>query len=122
MRTDWKRFLRSVVCCFVPVMGLVVGIQEYASAQGVGSSLGPLFTVPVVASFEPVTTLEKFCGPLLPKCGIGNTFRSEVGTGYGFTSIQSAKLTAPNWLAALWTTTLQATRRWTSAAVCRDLQ
>jgi hypothetical protein len=93
MGTDWKRFLRSVACCFVPVMGLAVGIQEYAAAQGVGGSLGSLFPIPIVGSFEPVTTLEKFCGPILPKCGIANTFRSEVGVGYKWVSTGPAILT-----------------------------
>ncbi len=93
MGTDWKRFLRSVACCFVPVMGLVVGIQDYASAQSGGGSVGSMISFPLVGSFEPVTTLEKFCGPILPKCGIGNTFRSEMGTGYGFANVFSAKLT-----------------------------
>jgi hypothetical protein len=96
MGTDWKRFLRSVACCFVPVMGLVVGIQEYAAAQGVGGSLGSLFPIPIVGSFEPVTTLEKFCGPILPKCGIANTFRSEVGVGYKWASTGPAMLTGPD--------------------------
>ncbi len=93
MGTDWKRFLRSVACCFVPVMGLVVGIQDYASAQSGGGSVGSMISFPLVGSFEPVTTLEKFCGPFLPKCGISNTFRSEFGTGYGFANVFSAKLT-----------------------------
>ena len=93
MGTDWKRFLRSVACCFVPVLGLVVGIQDYASAQSAGGSVGSMISFPLVGSFEPITTLEKFCGPILPKCGIGNTFRSEVGTGYGFANVFSAKLT-----------------------------
>src|SRR5271157_4664248 len=95
MGTDWKRFLRSVACCFVPVMGLVVGAQEYAAAQGLGASLGSLFPVPIVGSFEPVTTFEKFCGPLLPKCDIGNTFRSEFGVGYKWASTGPALLTGP---------------------------
>ena len=99
MGTDWKRFLRSVACCFVPVMGLVVGIQEYASAQGVSGFLGSFFPVPIVGSFEPVTSFEKFCGPLLPKCDIGNTFRSEVGVGYKWASTGPALLTGPNWVA-----------------------
>ncbi len=96
MRTDWKRFLRSVACCLVPVMGLVVGIQDYASAQSGGGSVGSMISFPLVGSFEPITTFEKFCGPILPKCGIGNTFRSEVGTGYGFATIRSAKLSRGN--------------------------
>ncbi len=96
MRTDWKRFLRSVAYCLVPVLGLVVGIQNYASAQSGGGSVGSMVSFPLVGSFEPITTFEKFCGPILPKCGIGNTFRSEVGTGYGFGTIRSAKLTRGN--------------------------
>lgn len=100
MGTDWKRFLRSVACCFVPVMGLVVGIQEYASAQGVGGSLGSFFPVPIVGSFEPVTTFEKICGPLLPKCDIGNSFRSEFGVGYRWPSMCAAKLTTTNGVGA----------------------
>lgn len=89
MWTDWKRFLTF---CFVPLLGLVVGIQDYALAQSGDAALRSLISLPIVGSFQPVTTLEKFCGPLLPKCGIGNTFRSEVGTGYGFGNIYSAKL------------------------------
>ena len=90
MRTDWKRFLTS---CFVPLLGLIVGIQDYALAQSGDAALRSLISIPIIGSFEPVTTLEKFCGSLLPKCGIGNTFRSEVGTGYGFANTFSAKLT-----------------------------
>ncbi len=37
--------------------------------------------------------MEKICGPILPMCGIGNTFRSEVGIGYKFASICAAQLT-----------------------------
>src|SRR5208283_1968669 len=90
MRTDWKRFLTS---CFVPLLGLIVGIQDYALAQSGDAALRSLISIPIIGSFEPITTFEKFCGPLLPKCGIGNTFRSEVGIGYGFGNIFSAKLT-----------------------------
>jgi len=81
-----------MACYLVAVTGMAVGIQEHASAQGVGSSLGSFFPVPIVGSFEPVTTFEKFCGPILPKCGIGNTFRSEVGVGYNFIDTCSAQL------------------------------
>ncbi len=59
-------------------------------SSGMAAPLESYLPMPIIGSFEPVTTFEKFCGPLLPKCDIGNTFRSELGVGYKWASIGPA--------------------------------
>jgi hypothetical protein len=51
--------------------------QSYAAALGSYGSLGGL---------------ERFIGPLIPACGIGNTFRSEIGAGGSAGEVIGAKL------------------------------
>ena len=61
-----------------------------ACAQTYGPSLSAW------RSFIPaMSTVEKFIGPLLPPEGLGNSFRSEVGTGMAAAVLQSATLKGP---------------------------
>jgi hypothetical protein len=53
-----------------------------ACAQGLGFE-----------SASPIGTLESFLGPVWPKGGLCNSFRSEVGTSYSMGSVLAAKLT-----------------------------
>lgn len=59
-----------------------------ANAQSYGNSLGYL------RSFVPLmNTVEQFIGPILPPDGLGNSFRSEIGTGLAAAQLQTALLT-----------------------------
>lgn len=45
------------------------------------------------ASLFPLNTLERYLGPIIPKCGITSSFRSEVGAGIATAVLQGAKIT-----------------------------
>ena len=92
MTTCRKRCLRFVTCFLVVLSISLFSSYEYASAQSVGSSLGSFVPFRAVGSYAPLTTLETCIGPIVPKCGIASTLRSEFGTGFACTSLQSAKL------------------------------
>jgi len=40
----------------------------------------------------PLDGIERYIGPIFPRGGIGSTFRSETGTGFGAAQLQAAKL------------------------------
>ncbi len=65
----------------------VAGVSP-ANAQSYGNSFSYL------RSFVPVmTAVEQYIGPILPPDGLGNSFRSEIGTGLATAQLQSAVLT-----------------------------
>ncbi len=45
-----------------------------------------------LASAIPLETIESVFGPIIPKCGIAATFRSEIGVGFFGTDMKGAKL------------------------------
>ena len=57
-----------------------------------GQSLGSGF-----ASAFPLNSLERYIGPLLPRSGIGATFRSEVCAGPGLGALQNVRLSGTGW-------------------------
>lgn len=59
-------------------------------AQTYGPSLSSLRSV-----LPLMSTVEYYIGPLLPPEGIGNSFRSEIGTGLATAKLQSATLKGP---------------------------
>ncbi|HTY23084.1 MAG TPA: hypothetical protein VMC85_08130 [Desulfomonilaceae bacterium] len=87
-----KRYLRFATCFLAAALISLFACHDYASAQGIGASLGSFIPVQTIGSYAPLTTLETYCGPILPKCGIANTFRSEFGVGAGLAQLQSVKL------------------------------
>lgn len=59
----------------------------HANAQSYSPSLSS------VRSFVPLlSTVEQYIGPILPPDGLGNSFRSEIGTGVAAASLQNAVL------------------------------
>ncbi|MBI4963751.1 MAG: hypothetical protein HY913_10795 [Desulfomonile tiedjei] len=71
-----KSLLTLVLIC-------AVGVAP-CSAQSHAAALG---------SYLPIAGLERFIGPIIPACGIGSTFRSEVSAGMGVGDVRGAKLT-----------------------------
>ncbi len=67
-----------------------------------------LFTVTVVPCYGqslgsglvsafPLNSLERYIGPLLPRNGIGATFRSEICAGPGLGALQDVRLSGTDW-------------------------
>ncbi|MDQ7785387.1 MAG: hypothetical protein RDU20_21060 [Desulfomonilaceae bacterium] len=76
----------ALVGIVIVTMLCVAGVGP-AKAQSYGSSLG------YFSSFVPLmTTIEQYFGPILPPDGLGNSFRSEFGTGLAAAQLQSAIL------------------------------
>ncbi len=73
---------RSCLLVTILVAALLVCYQDQAQAQGFGFD-----------SLFSVKALECYIGPILPKGGLCNSFRSELGTGYTYTTLAGAKLT-----------------------------
>jgi len=81
--------LPTVALLGMVVMALlcVAGVGP-ANAQSYGPSLSSLRSI-----FPLMGTVEQYIGPILPPDGLGNSFRSEFGTGVAAASIQGATLT-----------------------------
>ncbi len=74
-----RALLRAVLAfVFICSAGVVPCFaQSYAAALG---------------SAVPLTGLERFIGPIIPACGIGATFRSEISAGISAGDVRGAKL------------------------------
>ncbi|MBM3300281.1 MAG: hypothetical protein FJY85_10030 [Deltaproteobacteria bacterium] len=68
---------------FLISVSLFIASHAVCNAEWSGWSLG---------SFLPLNAVETVIGPIIPPCGIGNTFRSEVGTGLASASLRGAKI------------------------------
>jgi hypothetical protein len=78
----------------VALLGLVVmALLSVAGARPANAqSYGP--SMSTLRSFVPLmSTVEHYIGPILPPDGLGNSFRSEIGTGLAAASLQGAVLT-----------------------------
>lgn len=84
MRQTRRKAVSRVLMGLVPAVLLLLGPGgRPCCAQSLLSS---------VYSAIPVDSIEKFIGPILPREGIGSTFRSEVSTGVAGSSLKGAKL------------------------------
>lgn len=64
-----------------------------ATVVFVAAAYGPCSAQYASGSLFPLNTLEKYLGPIIPKCGITSSFRSEVGAGIATAVLQGAKIT-----------------------------
>lgn len=82
-RNDHRRFVGVTALCLVLATTLMAVFAPSCPAQSFESLL---------CSLGGVKSVEKLLGPILPECGIGATFRSELGTSFVMSSVDGAKL------------------------------
>jgi len=84
MRETRRKAVVRVLTGLVPAVLLLLGPGG-----------GPCYAQSLLSSVYsaiPVDSIEKYIGPILPREGIGSTFRSEVSTGVAASSLRGAKL------------------------------
>lgn len=84
IRTRTGSAVRAILAFTVLTVASFVTTDSSVSAQSWGGGVFSLGTV------------ESIFGPLLPPCGIGNTFRSEISTGIAAVLLDKALLSGPS--------------------------